>query len=122
MEYTKHGNSVEGYITFDLYFESIDYKEDSLLEQVKFTTVKELFSMMQPDYIEGLKEENNADQVEIHDISFSAKDDDTEAFITMFDNSGHYRISTNLDVSGLDSEYKQTLKSIKDILDKKIKN
>ncbi|UOO16201.1 hypothetical protein [Bacillus velezensis] len=120
MEYTKHGNSVEGYITFNLYFETFEYKEDSLLEQVKFTTAKELFNMMQPDYIEELKQENGADQVELHDITFRAKEDDTEAFITMYDNSGNYRISTNLDVSGLDSEYKETLKSIKDILDKKL--
>ncbi|MDR4182326.1 hypothetical protein [Bacillus subtilis] len=120
MEYTKHGNSVEGYITFNLYFETFDYKEDSLLEQVKFTTVKELFNMMQPDYIEELKQENGAEQVEIHDITFRAKEGDTEAFITMYDNSGNYRISTNLDVSGLDSEYKETLLGIKDILDKKI--
>ncbi|MDM5298170.1 hypothetical protein QUF51_08355 [Bacillus pumilus] len=90
------------------------------MEQVKFTTVNELFNMMQPDYIEQLKQENDAEQVELHDITFSAKDDDTEAFIIMYDNSGSYRISTNLDVSGLDSEYKETLKSIKDILDKKM--
>lgn len=120
MQYTKHGKSVEGYITFNLYFHSFDYKEDCILEQVKFTTVNELFNMMQPDYIEQLKQENDAEQVELHDITFSAKDDDTEAFIIMYDNSGSYRISTNLDVSGLDSEYKETLKSIKDILDKKM--
>ncbi|ASZ03867.1 MULTISPECIES: hypothetical protein [Bacillus] len=120
MEYTKYGNLVEGYITFNLYFETFEYKEDSLLEQVKFTTVKELFNMMQPDYVEELKQENGADQVDVHDITFSAKEDDTEAFITMYDNSGNYRISTNLDVSGLDSEYKQTLKSIKGIIDKKL--
>ena len=120
MQYTKHGNSVEGYITFNLYFHSFDYKEDSILEQVKFTTVNELFNMMQPDYIEQLKQENDAEQVDLHDITFSAKDGDTEAFITMYDNSGHYRVSTNLDVSGLDSEYKETLKNIKDILDKKM--
>ncbi|MGG4380234.1 hypothetical protein ABEW22_19420 [Bacillus velezensis] len=76
--------------------------------------------MMQPDYIEELKQENGADQVEVHDIAFRAKEDDTEAFITMNDNSGNYRISTNLDVSGLDSEYKQTLQSIKSIVDKKL--
>ncbi|MBL4968913.1 hypothetical protein [Bacillus halotolerans] len=120
MEYTKHGNLVEGYITFNLYFETFEYKEDSLLEQVKFTTVKELFNMMQPDYIEELMQENGAEQVEIHDITFRAKEGDTEAFITMYDNSGNYRISTILDVSGLDSEYKETLLCIKDILDKKI--
>ncbi|MCY8318883.1 hypothetical protein MOC71_19665 [Bacillus vallismortis] len=120
MEYTKHGNSVEGYITFNLYFETFDYKEDSLLEQIKFTTAKELFNIMQPDFIEELKQENGAEQVEIHDITFRAKEGDTEAFITMYDNSGNYRISTNLDVSGLDSEYKETLLGIKDILGKKI--
>lgn len=120
MEYTKHGNSVEGYITFNLYFETFDYKEDSLLEQIKFTTAKELFNIMQPDFIEELKKENGADQVDLYDITFSAKEDDTEAFITMYDNSGNYRVSTKLDVSGLDSEYKATLQGIKDILDKKI--
>ncbi|MGP9035960.1 hypothetical protein ACT1WM_05380 [Bacillus stercoris] len=120
MEYTKHGNSVKGYITFNLYFETFDYKEDSLLEQIKFTTAKELFNIMQPDFIEELKKENGADQIDLYDITFSAKEYDTEAFITMYDNSGNYRISTNLDVSGIDNEYKATLQGIKDIIDKKM--
>lgn len=76
--------------------------------------------MMQPDYIEELKQENGADQVEVHDITFSAKEDDTEAFITMYDNSGNYRVSTKLDADGLDSEYKQTLQNIKSIVDNKL--
>ncbi|MCY8034147.1 hypothetical protein [Bacillus sonorensis] len=120
MEYTKHGNSVEGYITFELYFETFDYKEDSLSEQIRFTSTKELFNMMQPDFIEELKKENGADQVELAAITFSAKEDDTEAFITMYGNFGSYRISTNLDTSGLDSEYKSALQGIKDIVDRKL--
>ncbi|NMW01870.1 hypothetical protein HKK70_08835 [Bacillus safensis] len=120
MEYTKHGDSVKGSITYDLYFESFDYQEDSLLEQRAFTTVKELFDMMQPHYFEELKEENNADRIEVHDVTFSAKEDNTEAFITMYNNSGTHRISVNLDASGFDNEYRTALKNIKDILDKKM--
>ncbi|MEH7760168.1 hypothetical protein V7417_05545 [Bacillus pumilus] len=120
MEYIKHGDSVKGYITYDLYFESFDYQEDSVLEQKAFTTAKELFIMMQPKFIEELKEEHNADQIEVHDVTFSAKEDNTEAFITMFNDSGTYRISVNLDASGFDNEYRTALKDIKDILDKKL--
>ncbi|MCY7500201.1 hypothetical protein [Bacillus pumilus] len=120
MEYTNHGDAVKGYITYDLYFESFDYQEDSVLEQKAFTTVKELFDMMQPHYFEELKEENNADRIELHDVTFSAKEDDTEAFITMFDNSGTYRISVNLDASGFNNEYRTVLKDIKEIVDRKL--
>ncbi|GIN68479.1 MULTISPECIES: hypothetical protein [Bacillus] len=120
MEYIKHGRLVEGYLTFNLYFETFDYTENGVLEEIKFTTSKELFNLMQPEFIEELKKENGADQVELCGITFRAKEEDTEAFITMYDNSGNFRISTNLDVSGLDSEYKATLQNIKDVVDKKL--
>ncbi|MCY8837584.1 hypothetical protein [Bacillus atrophaeus] len=120
MEYIKHGCFVEGYLTFNLYFETFDYAEDSVIEEIKFTTSKELFNMLQPEFIEELKKENGADQVDLYGITFRAKEEDTEAFITMYDNSGNFRISTNIDVSGLNSEYKTTLQNIKDIVDKKL--
>lgn len=120
MELTRHGNSVEGILTFELYFESFDYKEDTLPEHLKFTSTKELFNMMQPDFIEELKRENDAEQVELASITFSTKENDTEAFITMFENFGSYRIATNLDTSGLENEYKAALKSIKEIVVKKL--
>jgi len=120
VELIRHGNSVEGFITFDFYFETFDYKEDSLHEQIRFKSTKELFNMMQPNFIEELKRENEADQVELTAITFSAKEGDTESFITMYGNFGSYRISTNLDASGLDSEYKSALQSIKEIVNRKL--
>ncbi|PLS07670.1 hypothetical protein [Bacillus halotolerans] len=100
-------------------FDSID-GESSYVEQKTFKTSKELFDYMQPSFLEELKEEQGADDIEVFGISFIAEEKGIESVITMYDTSSQFRILTELNVSDLDSEYKQTLQSIKDIVDKKL--
>ncbi|MCY8174929.1 hypothetical protein [Bacillus inaquosorum] len=81
---------------------------------------KELFDYMQPSFLEELKEEQGADDIEVFAVTFIAEEKGIESVITMYDKSSQFRISSELDVSDLDSEYKQALQSIKGIIDKKL--
>ncbi|MEC5220021.1 hypothetical protein [Bacillus atrophaeus] len=115
----KHGNSVKGYIDYNLLFDSID-GENRYVEQRIFKNSNELFECMQSSFLEELKDEHGADDIEVFGVSFIAEEKGIESVITMYDTSSQFRVSTELDVSDLDSEYKQTLQSIKGIVDKKL--
>ncbi|WP_163113686.1 hypothetical protein [Bacillus velezensis] len=100
-------------------FDSID-GENSYVEQKIFKNSKELFDHMQLSFLEELKEEHGADNIEVFGVSFIAEEKGIESVITMYDTSSQFRVSTELDVSDLDSQYKQTLQSIKGIVDNKL--
>ncbi|RDY88693.1 hypothetical protein [Bacillus amyloliquefaciens] len=100
-------------------FDSID-EESSYIEQRIFKNAKELFDHMQPSFLEELKEEHGADDIEVFAVSFIAEEKGIESVITMYDTSSQFRVSTELDVTDLDGEYKQTLQTIKSIVDKKL--
>ncbi|MGS0959741.1 hypothetical protein [Bacillus velezensis] len=75
---------------------------------------------MQPSFLEELKDAHGANDIEVFGVTFIAEEKGIESVITMYDTSSQFRVSTELDVSDLDSEYKQTLQTIKSIVDKKL--
>ncbi|KXZ22420.1 hypothetical protein P4T89_12575 [Bacillus nakamurai] len=102
-----------------MHFDSND-EESSYIEQRIFNNSNELFEHMQPSFLEELKDAHGANDIEVFGVTFIAEEKGIESVITMYDTSSQFRVSTELDVSDLDSEYKQTLQNIKSIVDKKL--